>query len=263
MSRVPCPAFFFSLIPLFALLFLLVNKVIIIGASQGIGLGLAKLISNEGHTLGLTARSIDTLRSEAGALPGKVFTKYMDVTQVEESRNILSGLIEEMGGMDLFIYNAGIYIAGTKWENDRQVLSTNAYGFLALTTWAYEYFEKQGSGQIVGISSVSHLRGMSVSPVYGASKAFMSNYLEGLSLRVQYKKQNITVTDIIPGYIDTGLTQGGKRKIFWVLSLHSACKWIWRAIKQKKRRKVINLWWRLTHFGMARAPWFIYKIFWK
>lgn len=262
MSRVKSPAFLFLYRHL-VLLFTFMGNAIVVGASQGIGLELSRILSSEGFTVGMTSRNIDSIEQKSKSFPNPVFARFMDVTKVDEARKIFRKLIQEMGGLDLFIYNAGIFIPGTHWENDQKVMMTNTAGFLALVTCAYEYFSTIGKGQIVGISSVSHLRGMSVSPVYSASKAFVSNYLEALALKVNYKKQNIIVTDIIPGYIDTGLTQGGKKKVFWVMPLDKAARWIWKAIRKKKRRKVINFWWRLTYFWMIRAPWFIYKRVWS
>lgn len=83
-------------------------KAVIIGASSGIGHALARQLSSEGYTLGLTARRIDLLKKLQSDLPHPSFIQAMDISKFEESVKGLNELISKMGGMDLLVINSGI-----------------------------------------------------------------------------------------------------------------------------------------------------------
>ena len=103
-----------------------------------------------------------------------------------------------MGGLDLIVINAGIGDIGTHWEKEDATIRVNVHGFTAIANIAYYYFSQNGGGHLVGISSVAAERGSGLVPVYNASKAFISSYMQGLRYRSAQKKLDITVTDIRP-----------------------------------------------------------------
>jgi short-subunit dehydrogenase len=229
------------------------KNVIIIGASSGIGKELAKVFSENGYTIGLTARRLELLSQIAKELPGDSIVKYMDVSDTGEAINILEQLIEELGEVQTIVVNAGIGFINPDldWGKEKSTIDVNVAGFAAMANVAMKYFIKQGFGHLVGISSISAIRGSSHAPAYSASKAFMSHYLEGMRLIVLKKKLPITVTDIQPGFVDTAMAKGDK---FWVAPARTAALQIYEAIEKKKPHAYITKRWRLIAWLMKLTP---------
>ncbi len=219
------------------------KKVVIVGASSGIGWDLAKVYSQRGYEVGITARRYDFLENLQKELPNKCYIKKMDVADPYAARQVLAELVEEMGGMDILILNAGIGDSKPSWELEIQIINVNIAGFTALGNWAVAYFEAKGGGQIAGVSSVASIRGTHIATVYSASKAYISSYMEGLQQRSNKKRQGITITDIRPGFVATPMTQANKG-MFWVAPSTKAAEQIYLAIKNKKRVAYITKrWW--------------------
>lgn len=221
------------------------KNVIIIGASSGIGKELAKVFSENGFTVGLTARRIELLSQIAKELHGDSFVKYMDIADTGEAINILEQLIEEMGEIQKIVINAGTGFINPDldWEKEKNTIDVNVAGFAAMANVAMKHFIKQGFGHLVGISSISAIRGSSHAPAYSASKAFMSHYLEAMRLKVLKMKIPVTITDIQPGFVDTAMAKGDK--LFWVAPARTAALQIYKAIEKKKSHAYITKRWRL------------------
>jgi short-subunit dehydrogenase len=230
------------------------KNVIIIGASSGIGKELAKVFSENGFTLGLTARRLELLSQIAKELPGSSFVKHMDVSNTNEAIKAIEQLIEEMGGVQTIVINAGIGFINPDldWEKEKNTIDVNVAGFTAMATTAMKHFIKQGFGHLVGISSISAIRGSSHAPAYSASKAFMSHYLEGLRLITLKKKIPVTITDIQPGFVDTAMAKGDK--LFWVATPRTAALQIFEAIEKKKTHAYITKRWRLIAWLLKLTP---------
>lgn len=233
------------------------KNVIIVGASSGIGYCLAKVYSQKGYIVGLTARRLDVLEALQKELPNKSYLRKMDVADVEASREILADLVSEMGGMDVLVLNAGIGDSKPSWQLEQQIIMVNIAGFTALGNWAVQYFEANGGGQIAGISSVASVRGTHIATVYSASKAYISSYMEGLQQRSNRKKQGITVTDIRPGFVATPMTQENKG-MFWVATPEKAAEQIYAAIKNKKRVAYITRRWWIVAQMIKSIPDFLW-----
>lgn len=227
------------------------KKVIIVGASSGIGYSLAKVYSQKGYTVGLTARRLEVLVELQKELPNKSYLRKMDVADAEASRETLAELVAEMGGMDILVLNAGIGDSKPSWQLEQQIIMVNIAGFTALAHWAVHYYEANGGGQIAGVSSVASIRGTHIATVYSASKAYISSYMEGLQQRSNRKKQGITITDIRPGFVATPMTQENKG-MFWVATPEKAAEQIYTAIKNKKRVVYITRrWWIIAQIIKA------------
>lgn len=219
-------------------------SVIITGASTGIGRELALIFAREGYNIGLMARRSGLLEE----LQKEIAQKYpdcqihmapCDITHEEESRQTVFSLHQKLGSLDLFIANAGIGAPTpafeSNWNSVRAILQTNIMGTIASLEAAKEIMLKQGSGHLVGISSVSSFRGLPASSAYCASKAALSTYLE--AIRVDLKNVGIMVTSIHPGFILTPMTEKNKYMPF-LLSASRGSEKIFRAIKKKKARHV-------------------------
>lgn len=161
--------------------------------------------------------------------------------------------------MDLFIYNAGFGEPSKALDVNTEVATTltNVAGFVEMAGLAFNYFLEKGKGQIAIMSSVAALRGNSWAPAYSASKAFVSNYAEGLNIKAKRLKKDIVVTDIRPGFVDTKMAKGHGR--FWVASVAKAVRQMMVAIERKKRIAYVTKRWRLVAFVLKALPYALYR----
>lgn len=232
------------------------KKAVIIGASSGIGAALSVELSNRGYVLGLTARRLSLMESELKPkLRTSPFLAHMDVSDIDPSITALRELTEKMGGVDLIIINAGISgsSSGMEWDTTEQLLRTNVIGFTGILHEAYRIFQKQGHGHIIGISSIASLLPHPNGSAYNASKAFVSNYLDSVRLRIKRKDENITITDVLPGYVLTPMTEENKR-MFWVASAEKAARQIVHDIEKKKPVSYVSRRWRLVAWLLSLMP---------
>lgn len=214
---------------------------IIVGASSGIGRALAKELSRE-YELGLAARRTDRLKA-VGEDIGGAHVAEIDVT-AEDARERFDGLVDSIGGVDLVVLSAGIgrHNPDLAWDDERDTIDVNVRGFTAMATAAMQQFESTDGGHLVGISSVAAEVGSPTMPAYSASKAFVSRYLEGLRYR---SNDDVTVTDVRPGYVDTPMSPATER--FWECSPETAARQIARAIsKEKDVAYVTRRWWLVS-----------------
>jgi short-subunit dehydrogenase len=237
------------------------QKIIIIGATSGIGRHLAQLYAQKGWLVGATGRRAELLQSLQAAYPGNIVTQEMDVT-AEEALPRLQQLIERMQGMDLLLYNSGYGEAGPmlSWETDRQTTQTNVAGFVWLANYAFNFFiANRQPGHIAATSSIAAIRGNGYAPAYSASKAYMSTYLEGLYIRAKKQRLPISITDIQPGFVDTKMAKGHKR--FWVAPPEKAARQIYRALERKQFRVYITRrWWLIAKLLKWAPDWLYHRL---
>lgn len=234
------------------------QKVIIIGATSGIGRALALRYLKAGHLVGITGRRTPLLDEIKHKYPQQTFTSAFDVTGNENTLH-LQQLIDQLQGMDLFIYNSGYGEASKdlNWTVDKKTTLINVNGFAETTNYAFNYFVKQGHGQIAAISSIAAYRGNSWAPAYGASKAYMSSYMEALRIKVYRMKLPIHITDIQPGFVLTDMAKGNK--LFWMAPLEKATTQMIDAIENKKRRVQVTKRWALVAWLLKWLPYSLYK----
>jgi short-subunit dehydrogenase len=231
---------------------------IVIGASSGIGLELARLLAASGYGVGLVARRGNLLDELARELSSPVWTRTLDLARTDEAMSGLCDLIAEMKDVELFVISAGIGFLNPelKWEPERATIAVNVAGFAAAANVAVEHLRRRGGGHLVGISSLAALRGSPAAPAYAASKAFVSNYLEGLRLMLRREKLPITVTDVQPGFVATRMAQA--ERLFWVASPAEAARQVFDAIRRRKRHVYVTRRWRLVAWLMKLAPDWLY-----
>ena len=192
------------------------QRILITGASSGLGEGMARRFAAMGRDLALAARRTDRLEALRAELLEahpriRVEVAAMDVDDPESVATVVPQLVEKLGGLDRFIVNAGIgkgasIGSGKAWAN-RAVLHTNVLGAHAQCEAAMEVFRAQGAGHLVLISSVASVRGMpGTRTAYGASKAAVNALAEGI--RSDVWGTGIVVTTILPGYIATDINVG-------------------------------------------------------
>ncbi|AFK05030.1 short-chain dehydrogenase/reductase SDR [Emticicia oligotrophica DSM 17448] len=214
-------------------------KIILIGATSGIGRSLAELYASQGHELVVTGRRVTLLEELKNQFPDKLIHPLeMDVAKIDDARKLMDSCEKLLGEIDLIIINAGVGYPKATYEQEINTIDINVRGFVALAQWSYNYFAKKGRGQLVGVSSLASQTGSAYSPEYHASKAFMANYMSGLRMRSAKYNPNVYVTDIRPGYVDTPMTKQNKG-MFWVATPEKAARQIANAIVSK--RKVVYI----------------------
>jgi len=235
------------------------KRVIICGASSGIGKELAIVFASHGYEVGITSRRIELLNALASTLPTETYVRKMDVCDTDSAMQILTELLKEMVDVDIIILNSGTgHLNPTlNWMQEKETIYTNVLGFTALAGHSMNYFTGRKAGHLVGISSIASIRGIDSCPAYNASKAFMSNYLEGLWVKALKLKLAITVTDIQPGFVDTAMAQGDG--LFWVASPQKAANQIFKAIQQKKKKAYITKRWAIIAWLLKILPSFLYN----
>lgn len=190
------------------------QKILITGASSGLGAGMARAFAAKGRDLALCARRTDRLDELKAELfqqhPGiKIAVAALDVNDHEQVPKVFGELGDELGGIDRVIVNAGIgkgakLGSGKLWAN-KATIETNLVAALVQIETALEIFNNAGSGHLVLISSVLGNKGVpGVKAAYAASKAGLSSL--GESLRAEYAKGPIKVSVIEPGYIESEMT---------------------------------------------------------
>lgn len=235
------------------------KKAIIIGASSGIGRELAEVLSRNGYAVGLTGRRVELLTALQSELATESYVKTMDISQTDEAIARLTELIGEMNGVDLIVISAGVGFINSEfeWKKEKTTLETNVLGFAAMANVAVKHFIERRAGHLVGISSIAALRGAADAPAYNASKAFVSNYLEGLRKKCFKLKLPIVVTDIKPGFVDTAMAQG--ENLFWVAPPEKAAEQIYNAIKSRRTHAYITKRWRAVALLLKSMPSCIYN----
>lgn len=230
------------------------KRAIVIGASSGIGREVAKLLIQEGWTLGVAARRIELLQDI-----GNVEVEQIDVT-TEDAPARLRSLIEKLGGMDLFFYASGIGKQNRELLQDIEIatMQTNALGFTRMIGEAYRYFAEKGEGHIAAITSIAGTKGLGPAPAYSATKAMQNIYLQALEQQAHARGLRIRFTDIRPGFVDTALLSGDFHYPMMLKPQKVACEII-RAINAHEHVRVIDWKYRLLTAVWRRIPLFLWR----
>jgi short-subunit dehydrogenase len=235
------------------------QKILIIGATSGIGRELARQYAGAGHLVGATGRRQELLYTLQLEFPNQIVTECYDVTGSEATAH-LEALVRKLGGLDLLIYNAGFgdLKETLDWAVDKETVDLSVNGFLEAAHYGWRYFTAQGHGHLAVTSSIASIRGNRYSPAYSASKAFQSTYCEGLSIKARRLKIPLYVTDIQPGFVDTKMAKGPK---FWVAPVEKAARQIVMALEKKKRRVYITRrWWLVAKVFKWIPAWIYYRV---
>ena len=209
-------------------------NVFITGGTSGLGLALAAHYLNARHRVGVCGRDLNKLPNEISSKYKKLEAFEVDVTERKKMSEIITQFAES--GLDLIIANAGIS-DGNKhktpdFERGHKIMATNVQGVLNTVEPAINIFTKQNSGHIVLMSSVAAFMGLPGSSFYCASKAAV--FRLGESLTLDLKKENIHVTTLCPGFVDTPLTRKNKHSMPFIISDELAVKKMTKAIEAKK-----------------------------
>ena len=217
-------------------------RVVITGASSGIGAALARRYAGERTTLALIARREGELARLAASLAGTTVTYPMDVADGAAMERAAQDFVARFGAPDLVIAAAGVSV-GTRGEDFadvaklRRVLEVNTMGLAAALAAFAPAMRAAGKGTLVGVASVAGFRGLPGAGAYSASKAAGIAWLE--SLRTELAGSGVAVVTICPGFIDTPMTRVNRYRMPFLLEADDAARLIARAIAAKRRLTVI------------------------
>ena len=200
-------------------LFDLGRKVAIVtGGNGGIGLGMARGLAQCGASVMVAAR--DPAKNAAAVEELKGFgveaaSVEVDVTQEESCRAMVQATLDRFGRVDILINNAGTNIRKEPEEYTigewQQVLNTNLSSAFMCCQAAYPAMKEAGGGKIIMIGSMMSIFGASFSGPYAATKGGVVQMAKAMACA--WAKDNIQVNSVLPGWIDTALTRGGRREI--------------------------------------------------
>jgi len=213
-------------------------RVVITGASSGIGEALARHYAGPQSVLGLIARRVPDIRG----LAGTVAPYSVDVTDVDALERAAKDFIGRFGAPDLVIANAGIGL-GTSSEDLRDIetlrrtLEVNVLGLAATLAAFAPSMREAGRGTLAGICSVAGFSGLAGNGAYSSSKSAAITWLE--SLRTELYGSGVSVVCVCPGYIDTPMTRVNRYRMPFLLPADEAARRIARAIAARRRLAVI------------------------
>jgi len=180
------------------------ERALVVGASSGIGAELVrKLLARNCQVAGVARRA-----QPIKALGARAYVH--DVRNYEEAPELFDRIVEDLGGLDLLIYNSGVMPPIEEheynFEKDREVLEVNLLGAVNWLNLGAAQMESQRSGTLVGISSVAGDRGRRGFPAYTTSKAGLTAFMEALRNRLH--RYGVQVVTVKPGPVRTPMTDG-------------------------------------------------------
>ena len=182
------------------------KKIWITGASSGIGKSLATKFAAEGWKVAASARRKGILDEMSNH--ENIFSYPLDVTNQDQIKISFEKIIEDFKGLDLCVFSSGTYDPKLEQEinvkHNKFVMETNFFGVLYCINAVENYFKNKKDGHISIVSSVAAYRGLPNSSGYGPSKAALTNLTE--SLYFDFKKHNVRISLVSPGFIKTPLT---------------------------------------------------------
>lgn len=193
----------------------LTGKVALVtGGNGGIGLGMAKGLASLGATVMVAGRDADKNKRAVAALGGKADSIAMDLADEAGARKVVDATAQKFGRLDILINNAGINIRKPPQdftlEEWQRVLDINLTSLFVCCQAAYPHIKERG-GKIINIGSMTSIFGASFAAPYGASKGAVMQLTK--SLAVAWAADNIQVNAVLPGWIDTELTETAREQV--------------------------------------------------
>ena len=210
------------------------KKIWITGASSGIGKALAQKFAAEGWKVAVSARRKEILNEMAN---DENITSYpLDVTDQNQINDVFSKIINEFGSLDLCVFSSGTYDPKLEQEinikQNKFVMETNFFGVLYCIKSVEKYFKDKQDGHISIVSSVAAYRGLPNSSGYGPSKAALTNLTE--SLYFDFKKHNVRISLVSPGFIKTPLTDKNEFPMPFIKSPEFAAEKMFNGLTKNK-----------------------------
>ena len=183
------------------------KKIWITGASSGIGRALAIKFSNEGWQVAASARR-ESLLNDLNKSNPNIHAFVLDVKDEKSVRNVFQNILQKFETLDICVFATGIHDPEAEKklssEKIREIMETNFFGTLNCIMAVNSFFREKKDGHIAIVSSVAGYRGLPAASGYCASKAALTSLAE--SLYFDFKRKNVKVSLISPGFIKTPMT---------------------------------------------------------
>ncbi len=230
------------------------RKAIVMGATSGIGMEVARLLAERGWKVGIAGRRTERLEEVKNGSDNIVCSQQIDVTS-PDAPELLRKLISLLGGMDLYFHSSGIGWQNNQLDMEKELrtVETNGVGFVRMVDTAFRWFAERENGYVDGqegkddtsariacITSIAGTKGLGAAPAYSATKRFQSHYLECLCQQARKRHLDIRITDIRPGFVKTDLIAGSNYPL--QLDAKDVARSIVRAVEKGRSVKVID--WR-------------------
>ena len=206
----------------------------ITGASSGIGKALAKKFAAEDWKVAVSARRKEILDEMSSH--ENIFSYPLDVTSQEDVKNSFEKIINDFNGLDLCVFSSGTYDPKLEQsinvKQNKFVMDTNFFGVLHCIKSAEKYFKDKKAGHISIVSSIAAYRGLPNSSGYGPSKAALTNLTE--SLYFDFKKHNVRISLVSPGFIKTPLTDKNEFPMPFIKSPEFAAEKMFKGLTKGK-----------------------------
>ena len=211
----------------------------ITGASSGIGEASARKFAKEGWKVIISARRVELL--EKLSTNENIFSYPLDVTDSVKAKEVFKKIIEDHGQVDLCIFSSGTYERKSEKELDvqniRHVIEVNFLGVINCVSAVEKYYKDKNNGHIAIVSSPVGYRGLPKSSGYTPSKAALNNFTQGIYF--DFKKFNVKVSLITPGFIKTALTDKNEFKMPFLKSTDYAAEEIYNGLVKKNSFEII------------------------
>lgn len=229
-------------------------RIVIMGATSGIGLETARLCMRRGWRVGIAGRRTEPLEALRAEAPAQVETAVIDITQ-DDAPQRLAELAQRLGGMDIYLHCSGIGSQNPQLVPATEIATaeTNAVGFVRMTAAAFDWFRSHGGGRLAAVSSIAGTKGLGAAPAYSATKRMQNTYLDALAQLARMERLPIRITDIRPGFVATALLDDGRRYPMLMRPERVAAQ-IVKALERGRRRTVIDRRYALMVFGWRLIP---------
>ena len=216
-------------------------KILITGASSGIGASLARAFAARGDEVWLAARRLDRLEQEVAAITaagGTAHAVRIDVQDAASLEHLIGAIDSRAGGFDIVVANAGVggkggTASGMSYADVKNVFEVNFIGAIATLLAAQKPMLERGRGQLVGVSNLAGEIALPVAPDYGASKAGFSYFVS--AMRHDLVPRGVHVTLVHPGFVKSEMTEKNDFPMPFIIDGEKAAQIMMRGILKKKR----------------------------
>jgi len=185
---------------------------LITGASRGIGRAIAEEYAARGCAVALAARTPEAIQQVADGINaggGRAVAFAADVTDEEAAERLVTETVAALGGLDILVNNAGgnsfsVPVASMRMSGWSKTMGLNVEATVRLIQQALPHLVESGHGVVINVGSVAGLRGAPLMSHYGAAKAAIASLTRSLAVEVAY--QGVRVNALVPGWIETDLT---------------------------------------------------------